>query len=228
MKSSTARESCTLTQRAWCAAVTMLRMTWKWRSSGACSLASPTPTTRASSRKRKSKNDGDGRRLPWQRRTRQLTRRAGWYPAWVLRLPAVNASLNGLATVLLVAGWTLIKSRKPQAHKIVMLTAFAVSAAFLACYLVYHFQLHHYTGSGSQKFQGTGAVRLVYFPLLISHIVLAVAVAVLAPTTIYRGLANQLERHKRLARITFPIWLYVSVTGVIIYFMLYHWPVQPG
>jgi len=144
-------------------------------------------------------------------------------PAWVLRLPAVNASLNGLATVLLVAGWVLIKTARPRAHKVVMLTAFSTSAVFLACYLLYHFQLHHYTGSGSQRFQGQGAIRLVYFPLLISHILLAFGVAVLAPLTIYRGLANQLERHKRLARVTFPIWLYVSVTGVIIYFMLYHW-----
>jgi protein SCO1/2/putative membrane protein len=88
--------------------------------------------------------------------------------------------------------------------------------------------LNHYTGSGSQTFRGEGAIRLVYFPLLISHIVLAVAVAAMAPITIYRGLANQLDRHKRIARITFPIWLYVSVTGVIIYWMLYHWPMQPG
>jgi protein SCO1/2/putative membrane protein len=145
-------------------------------------------------------------------------------PEWVLRLPAVNASLNALATVLLVAGWTLIKRGKPRAHKLVMLTAFNVSALFLACYLVYHFQLHHYTGSGSRKFAGEGAIRMVYFPLLISHILLAFGVAILAPVTIYRGLTNQFERHKRLARVTFPIWLYVSVTGVIIYFMLYHWP----
>jgi protein SCO1/2/putative membrane protein len=148
-------------------------------------------------------------------------------PEWVLRLPAVNASLNALATVLLVAGWTLIKGGKPQAHKAVMLTAFGVSALFLACYLVYHYQLNHYTGSGSRKFAGEGAIRMAYFPLLISHILLAFGVAVLAPITIYRGVSNQLERHKRLARVTFPIWLYVSVTGVIIYFMLYHWPAAP-
>jgi protein SCO1/2/putative membrane protein len=148
-------------------------------------------------------------------------------PDWVVRLPAVNASLNALATVLLVAGWTLIKNGRPRAHKVLMLTAFNVSALFLACYLVYHFQLHHYTGSGSRKFTGEGAIRMVYFPLLISHILLAFGVAILAPVTIYRGLTNQFERHKRLARVTFPIWLYVSVTGVIIYFMLYHWPSAP-
>jgi protein SCO1/2 len=146
-------------------------------------------------------------------------------PAWVLRLPAVNASLNGLATILLVAGWVLIKANMQREHKVVMLTAFCTSAVFLACYVVYHVQLHQYTGSGSQKFQGTGAIRMVYFPLLVSHILLALCVAVLAPMTIYRALTNQLERHKRLARVTLPIWLYVSVTGVIIYVMLYHWPV---
>ncbi len=145
-------------------------------------------------------------------------------PPWILRLPAVNASLNGLATVLLFTGWLLIKSQRPQAHKAVMLTAFGVSAAFLACYLLYHFQLHHYTGSGSRKFEGQGPIRLVYFPLLASHILLAFGVAVLAPLTIYRGLKAQWEQHQRLARVTFPIWLYVSITGVIIYFMLYHWP----
>ena len=145
-------------------------------------------------------------------------------PGWILRLPAVNASLNGLATVLLFAGWVLIKSHKPAAHKAVMLTAFGVSAAFLTCYLIYHFQLHHYTGSGSREFQGQGAIRLVYFPMLISHILLAIGVAVLAPATISLALRSQWDRHKRLARATFPIWLYVSVTGVIIYFMLYHWP----
>lgn len=146
-------------------------------------------------------------------------------PGWVRRLPAVNASLNGLATVLLVTGWVLIKSGMPRAHKMVMLTTFAVSMAFLACYLVYHQQLNHYTGSGSRRFLGQGMVQNVYYPILVSHVALAIAVPFLASVTIYRGLTNQLERHKRLARVTFPIWLYVSVTGVIIYLMLYHWPV---
>ena len=149
-------------------------------------------------------------------------------PPWVLNLPAVNASLNGLATVLLVAGWSLIKSGRPRAHKVVMLTAFGVSMAFLACYLTYHQQLQHYTGSGSRKFTGEGMIRTIYFSILISHVALAALVPFLASATIYRGLTSQLERHKRLARITFPIWLYVSVTGVIIYFVLYHWPVPIG
>jgi protein SCO1/2/putative membrane protein len=144
-------------------------------------------------------------------------------PSWILRLPAVNASLNGLATVLLVSGWLLIKSGRPSAHKRVMLTAFGVSMAFLACYLTYHQQLQHYTGSGSRKFTREGPIRTIYYSILISHVVLAALVPFLASATIYRGLTNQFERHKKLARITFPIWLYVSVTGVIIYFILYHW-----
>jgi protein SCO1/2/putative membrane protein len=145
-------------------------------------------------------------------------------PSWVLHLPAINASLNGLATALLIAGWVLIKFKRPRAHKIVMLTTFGVSMAFLACYLTYHQQLQHYTGSGSRKFDGAGPIRTIYYSILISHVLLAALVPFLASATIYRGLTNQFERHKRLARVTFPIWLYVSVTGVIIYFVLYHWP----
>jgi protein SCO1/2/putative membrane protein len=105
-----------------------------------------------------------------------------------------------------------------------MLTAFSVSVAFLACYLTYHLALDHYTGSSSKKFAGSGHVRAVYFSILISHVVLAALVPVLALVTIYRALKCQWGKHKRIARITFPIWLYVSVTGVIIYLMLYHWP----
>lgn len=144
-------------------------------------------------------------------------------PSWVRQLPAVNASLNALATVLLMIGYLLIKARRPVAHERTMLTAFAVSIVFLGCYLVYH------AYAGSVRFTGTGPARLVYFAILISHIILAAAVPVLASITIYRGLAAQAgrgtwDRHKRIARITFPIWVYVSVTGVIIYVMLYHWP----
>jgi uncharacterized membrane protein YozB (DUF420 family) len=105
-----------------------------------------------------------------------------------------------------------------------MLTTFGVSMAFLACYLTYHQQLQHYTGSGSRKFDGAGPIRTIYYSILVSHVVLAALVPFLASATIYRGLTSQFERHKRLARVTFPIWLYVSVTGVIIYFVLYHWP----
>jgi protein SCO1/2/putative membrane protein len=138
-------------------------------------------------------------------------------------LPAVNAGLNGLATLLLVAGFLLIRRRHVRAHKTTMLTAFAVSIVFLVCYLVYHFSLAHYTGSSSRRFAGTGAIRGVYYAILISHVLLAAAVPVLATVTIYRGLKGDWTRHKRSAKWTLPIWLYVSVTGVIIYIMLYHY-----
>lgn len=155
-------------------------------------------------------------------------------PDWVLWLPPLNASLNGLATVLLLLGWWLIHRGKRNAHKRTMLGAFAVSAVFLACYLVYHAALQHYTGSGSKKFEGVGPIRLVYYSILISHVFLAFFVAVLAPLTIWKGLAADKaerlgqpadwSRHRKIAKVTFPIWVYVSVTGVVIYFLAYHWP----
>jgi uncharacterized membrane protein YozB (DUF420 family) len=131
-------------------------------------------------------------------------------------LPTVNATLNATATVLLVSGYVLIKRRRETAHKRVMLTAFGVSIAFLTCYLIYHFNV------GSVRFQGPADVRTVYYIILISHILLAVTVPVLAGVTIYLGYRDRRERHVRWAKWTFPIWLYVSVTGVVIYVMLYH------
>ncbi len=138
-------------------------------------------------------------------------------PEWVTYLPTVNASLNGLATVLLAVGYLLIRRGHVTAHKRTMLGSFAVSIVFLACYLVYHYY------AGSKKFPGTGAVRIVYLSILVTHIILAAAVPFLASLTIYRGLKGQWDKHRRIAKITWPIWMYVSVTGVIIYFMLYHW-----
>ena len=146
-------------------------------------------------------------------------------PGWAATLPTVNALLNSLATALLVAGFVLIKKNKRDAHRNVMLTAFGTSVVFLGCYLVYHFALHHYTGTHGKAFPGTGAARVVYLAILISHVVLAAVVPVLAIITIVRGLNADWERHRKIAKITFPIWLYVSVTGVVIYLMLYHWPV---
>ncbi len=140
-------------------------------------------------------------------------------PEWVEHLPAINASLNGLATVLLVMGYSLIRRKRAKAHKRVMLSAFGVSVVFLVCYLVYHGY------AGSKPFPGTGWVRPVYFSILISHILLAALVPVLAGITIYRGLNEQWDKHRKIARVTLPIWLYVSVTGVMIYGMLYHWAV---
>ena len=144
-------------------------------------------------------------------------------PDWVLALPAVNASLNGLATLLLVTGFALIKCRQRKAHEYVMYAAFATSVLFLISYLTYHFALDHYTGASSKKFPLTGPVRTFYLGILLTHIVLAAAVPFLAITTIWRGWTQQWERHVRIARITLPIWLYVSITGVIIYWMLYHY-----
>jgi uncharacterized membrane protein YozB (DUF420 family) len=130
-------------------------------------------------------------------------------------LPAVNATLNGTAAVLLVTGYTLIRRKQIQAHKRVMLTAFAVSIAFLICYVIYHAQV------GSVHYPKTGLIRVVYYTILITHTSLAVTVPVLAIITLRRGLRGDFVRHKRIARWTFPIWLYVSVTGVIVYLMLY-------
>lgn len=130
-------------------------------------------------------------------------------------LPAVNATLNGTAAALLVTGYTLIRRRQIQAHKRVMLTAFAVSVAFLICYVVYHAQV------GSVRYQKTGPIRAVYYTILITHTLLAATVPVLALITLRRALRGDFPRHRRIARWTFPIWLYVSVTGVVVYLMLY-------
>ena len=147
-------------------------------------------------------------------------------PDWLAALPMVNASLNGLSTVMLIAGIVLIRSGRRNAHRNVMLSAFAVSVVFLVCYLVYHQGLHHYTGTHGKSFGGTGGLRAVYLSILVSHVALAAVVPILAIMTIVRGLKADWERHRRIAKITFPIWLYVSVTGVVIYLMLYHLPLE--
>jgi putative membrane protein len=132
-------------------------------------------------------------------------------------LPHVNASLNGLAAVLLVAGYILIKQGKETAHKWTMMGCFGVSALFLICYLTYHIGI-----GGSKEFpRDAGTVRTVYLWILATHAILAVAVPPLALVTIYYGWRDQRARHRRVARWTFPIWLYVSVTGVVVYWMLY-------
>jgi protein SCO1/2/putative membrane protein len=127
----------------------------------------------------------------------------------------VNATLNGTAAVLLLWGRYLISRKQVNAHRKVMITAFGVSVAFLICYLVYHAQV------GSVPFPKHGPIRAVYFTILISHTLLAVTVPLLAILTLRRALRREFEKHRRLARWTFPIWLYVSVTGVIVYLMLY-------
>jgi uncharacterized membrane protein YozB (DUF420 family) len=134
----------------------------------------------------------------------------------VENLPAVNASLNALAGVLLVVGLLFIRAKQEKAHIVAMLAAFAVSMAFLGCYLYYHFHV------GSVKFTGPQPIRTVYLVILLTHVVLAATVPFLAVWTIYLGFQDRRLAHRRWAKRTFPIWLYVSVTGVIIYFMLYH------
>jgi protoheme IX farnesyltransferase len=130
-------------------------------------------------------------------------------------LPAVNASLNALSTVFLVAGFALIRARRIAQHRAAMLAALATSALFLVCYTIYHAQV------GSVRFVRQGFVRPVYFTILITHVTLAATVLPLAIVTATRGLRGDFRRHKRIARWTFPIWLYVSVTGVLVYVLLY-------
>lgn len=132
-------------------------------------------------------------------------------------LAAVNASLNGLAGILLVVGFFLVKAGRIEAHKRTMLAAFGVSCVFLVSYLTRKFAF------GDQKFGGEGNIRWLYFPMLLTHVLLAAAVPPLAIVSIRRGLRGDVEGHRRLVKWTFPIWLYVSVTGVLVYFMLYRW-----
>ena len=131
--------------------------------------------------------------------------------------PKINATLNGLSAVLLVTGRALIAGRKIAAHRAVMLTAFATSSLFLASYLFYHWPGH----GGIIYFRGTGWIRILYFSILISHTILAIVIVPMVLITLTRGLREQFERHRLIARWTFPIWLYVSVTGVIVYLMLF-------
>ena len=135
-------------------------------------------------------------------------------------LPTVNAALNSLATLLLAAGWIFIRRGNWRAHRAAMIAAFAVSTLFLVCYLTYHALVGHV------PFTGQGTVRLVYLAILLTHIVLAVTVPVLAIAMFTLAARGRWEAHRRLGKITMPIWLYVSVTGVVIYLMLYHF--YPG
>jgi putative membrane protein len=131
-------------------------------------------------------------------------------------LPTLNAGLNALASVFLVTGYLMIRSRRIDAHRRCMLSALGTSALFLVSYVIYH------ASAGSVPFRGTGARRVVYFAVLGPHIILAAAILPLALLTTARGLRGDYARHVRIARWTLPVWLYVSVTGVIVYLMLYH------
>lgn len=139
---------------------------------------------------------------------------------WFRYLPALNAALNATAATLLVIGFLHIRKRRIPQHRRMMLSACAVSALFLVSYLTYH------TRAGSTAFMGTGWARPLYFTILISHTILATAVLPLVLVTVWRGLKMDVARHRPIARWTLPVWLYVSITGVMVYLMLYH--IFPG
>jgi putative membrane protein len=138
----------------------------------------------------------------------------------VSMFPPLNAALNGASAVLLTLGWVFIRRRQVAAHRACMLAAFTVSIAFLVSYVAYHFL------AGSRAFGGQGWIRWVYFPLLITHVVLAAAMVPFVLTTLYRALRGEFLTHARIARLTLPVWLYVSITGVIVYLLLYQ--LYPG
>ncbi len=131
-------------------------------------------------------------------------------------LPTVNATLNTTSAVLLTIGFLMIRRRKIIAHRNCMIAAFVVSGLFLTSYLIYHYH------AGSTPFEGSGWIRTIYFAVLIPHIILAALILPLALITLYLALRKQFTKHRRIARWTLPIWLYVSVTGIIVYWMLYH------
>jgi putative membrane protein len=133
----------------------------------------------------------------------------------VTDLPALNATLNATSTALLITGYVLIRNGRRQAHRNVMIAALITSALFLTSYLIYHAQV------GSVPFKGTGLIRTLYFAVLIPHVILAAAIVPPILITASRGLSAKYDKHKRIARWTLPLWLYVSVTGVIVYLMLY-------
>ena len=134
---------------------------------------------------------------------------------WVLRLPGINAGLNSTCALLLVVGWLLIRSGRVKAHAACMVAAITVSGLFLGCYLLYHYHV------GSVPFRGVGPVRVVYLSILLSHTVLAIVVVPMIAWTVAQAVRGRFAAHARIARATFPIWLYVSITGVVVYWMLY-------
>jgi uncharacterized membrane protein YozB (DUF420 family) len=134
---------------------------------------------------------------------------------YISYLPHLNACLNGTSAVLLFSGYTFIRSRNVVAHRACQVAALVVSLLFLVSYIVYHYN------HGTTRFQGTGLARPIYFTILISHTILAIVIVPLIALTFFRALRQDFVRHRRIARITLPLWLYVSITGVIVYLMLY-------
>jgi protein SCO1 len=169
-----------------------------------------------------SSSDPDSvRRLEARARSLDRTAKAA-RTGWVLRLPALNASLNASCAVLLLIGWGLIRRGMIRSHAACMIAAIAVSGVFLSSYLVYHYHM------GSVPFRGLGPIRIAYLSILLSHTVLAVAVVPLILVTLSLAVLGRFKSHARLARVTFPVWMYVSVTGVVVYLMLYQIPISPS
>lgn len=145
-------------------------------------------------------------------------------PAWAARMPSINAGLNSASIILLLSGLAAIKAGRKIQHRNLMIAAFLVSVAFLICYLTYHEVLYRFTEYRGRGFEGGVVATRVYFSILIPHVILAAVVPVLALRVFYLAFRERWSEHRRLAKITLPIWLFVSITGVIIYGMLYHWP----
>ena len=145
---------------------------------------------------------------------------------WLAIFPHINAALNATSGVLLVIGFTFIRRMQIAKHRACMLGAASVSAVFLVCYVIHHILRTNVYGLGPTRFTGEGLARPIYFTILTSHTILATAVAPFVVLTLWRGLKGNYDKHKRIARYVFPIWLYVSVTGVVVYVMLYH--LYPG
>lgn len=137
-------------------------------------------------------------------------------------LPHLNAALNALATVVIIAAYVCVRSGRVEAHKLLMKTALALSAAFLTSYLIYH------ANAPIFKFRGEGIVRPVYYVLLISHVILAMVITPTVLMAAWRGIRGNIAGHRTLVRWVLPVWLYVTVTGVLVYGFLYHWPVDPA
>lgn len=136
-------------------------------------------------------------------------------------LPAINASLNGLSALLLLAGYIFIRRKNQVAHRNCMISALCTSTAFLACYLTYHYQMQHHTGAAHTKFVNPAWFRPIYLTILTTHLIGAFAIVPLVLMTVSRAIKQRFELHKKIARWTWPIWMYVSVTGVLIYWLLY-------
>ncbi|MEM9701588.1 MAG: DUF420 domain-containing protein [Planctomycetota bacterium] len=157
--------------------------------------------------------------------TPEVAEKLARLPEWSTWLPTVNAGLNGLAGALLCLGLHAQRKRRLQRHRTAMLSALAVSGVFLACYLVYHFVLTSQTGLRGRPFDGEGVWKWAYYAVLGTHVPLAAVVPVAAFLAIWHAFRGRVAKHTAITRWLWPVWMYVSVTGVVIYGMLYHWPI---